>query len=663
MRIDISFKIKQIILLVLLLLEFCVICKSATVLSAAVNACQEQCNERNLALPLERGETSWRQEWLQKCNFQCRVKSCQTGCRYLEKDASLVIPTTSSTTQAPDESTAEPTEPTGSPNTPKECLSVCTSESLAIDSCEQGCRAVFSQVMKQLQTIVNEARVEIETADERLKLKWMFSESNLPTVQEVAAEDVLWFAQTRPVMGSNGWRWSALPMGAFRNGSLSSEVVTPQESSPNIQIRLALAYHNHVVVSKHVHYQTPLELYPNQISIEKSMQIDGSKQLVCWEYKGVVTTFQLTLSSTDGTEMTKFDLGSNSHCNLFANLSSANCCNLKIEALDGEGKILKETSTNFTISENSESSLSDKDLIILANATHLMHFPPSVDYVMEQPPVVFEVPDLLSEGEEITAISGMNNHRRLLVGTSKGNIFMVDPTKNPNETSKDERIFMVRPTKENGPISYVNYDPVQNITYAVEKEKGVVRCVMSKECSLVPNSDQANPTKQLVVDSINGFIYLLNTDHTIKRSTLWRLNATAPAEFIDLTDISGSIFLLDLVSQKVTHKDGEFTEVDLMRSYYNRIFWSRKKCGDTPNDEICFYSEKSSNETKEGDLHFSRYLLTQKFMDFTFFKSQKLSKFINSPPSLTLLCTDSTAKLQWTSPPLLPFQGKLDPQK
>ena len=50
MRIDISFKIKQIILLLLLLLllEFCVICKSATVLSAAVNACQEQCNERNL---------------------------------------------------------------------------------------------------------------------------------------------------------------------------------------------------------------------------------------------------------------------------------------------------------------------------------------------------------------------------------------------------------------------------------------------------------------------------------------------------------------------------------------------------------------------------------------------------------------------------------------
>ena len=61
--------------------------------------------------------------------------------------------------------------------------------------------------------IVNEARVEIETADERLKLKWMFSDSNLPIIQEVAAEDVLWFAQTRPVTGSNGWRWSALPMG------------------------------------------------------------------------------------------------------------------------------------------------------------------------------------------------------------------------------------------------------------------------------------------------------------------------------------------------------------------------------------------------------------------------------------------------------------------
>lgn len=51
----------------------------------------------------------------------------------------------------------------------------------------------------------------------------------------------------------------------------------------------------------------------------------------------------------------------------------------------------------------------------------------------------------------------MNNHHQLLVGTSKGNIFMVDPTKNPNETSKDARIFVVRPTKENGPIAYVTY--------------------------------------------------------------------------------------------------------------------------------------------------------------------------------------------------------------
>ncbi|KAK6025386.1 hypothetical protein OSTOST_08720 [Ostertagia ostertagi] len=145
----------------------------ATVFSNSLKTCQLYCSERNLAFPLARGEFTWNQDDLSKCDYSCRVNSSHHGCRDLDEPLS-------------------------------KCDTRCSEEGITYDSCAQGCHAVEHAFLVQ--------------------------------VQEIAAADVGWYTQSRPANGKTGWKWTALPATAFRNSTLSTDVNIPLEPTTHLQV-------------------------------------------------------------------------------------------------------------------------------------------------------------------------------------------------------------------------------------------------------------------------------------------------------------------------------------------------------------------------------------------------------------------------------------------
>ncbi|KAK5967119.1 hypothetical protein GCK32_004696 [Trichostrongylus colubriformis] len=120
----------------------------ATVFSTSLKTCQLYCSERNLAFPLARGEFTWNQEDLSKCDYSCRVNSCHHGCRNLDEPLS-------------------------------KCETRCTEEGITFDSCTQGCYAVEHAFLVQVQELLYQTTVTIDALDDSLRLRWQFPETVL----------------------------------------------------------------------------------------------------------------------------------------------------------------------------------------------------------------------------------------------------------------------------------------------------------------------------------------------------------------------------------------------------------------------------------------------------------------------------------------------------
>ncbi|VDP14316.1 unnamed protein product [Heligmosomoides polygyrus] len=225
---------------------------------------------------------------------------------------------------------------------------------------------------------------------------------------------------------------------------------------------------------------------------------------------------------------------------------------------------------------------------------------------------------------------------------------------------------------------------MQNAVYVVLHDKGIARCTLEDpSCFLLPNSDSLNPIRAVAVDSINGFLYFLGADHQVYRSELlpfekvenYQLSTIVP--FSDIPSASaievdrekfqllaalknGTILAKNLISGKVTSKrSGEFHAVKRLLIEKDRLFWWREKCGDTPLDEMCFYSE--DNQKDAGDAHFSRYLYSGKIVDFAVLREMALPPTLTPPEKIGLIMSDTKAKVSWIPPVNLPFQGSISP--
>ncbi|ETN82783.1 hypothetical protein NECAME_07788, partial [Necator americanus] len=235
---------------------FCIFCicgnSVATVFSNSLKTCQIHCSERNLAFPLAHGKFTWNQDELATCDYSCRVNSCHHGCRDLDEPLS-------------------------------KCESRCTEEGIAFDSCTQGCHAVEHAFLVQVQELLHQVSVTIDALEQSLRLRWQFPETVLSQVQEVAAADVSWYAQSRPSLAKNGWRWTPLHVTAFRNSTLSSEVHVPLDPTSQVQVRLAFVYRSRVGVSRAITYQMPLRVVPSRIELTSQLQLSNDKVAICWK--------------------------------------------------------------------------------------------------------------------------------------------------------------------------------------------------------------------------------------------------------------------------------------------------------------------------------------------------------------------------------------------
>lgn len=625
---------------------FCICGTSlATVFSNSLKTCQLLCSERNLAFPLARGEFTWKQDDLVKCDFNCRVNSCHHGCRDLDEPLS-------------------------------KCETRCTEEGITFDSCAQGCYAVEQAFLVQVQELLYQVSVTIDALDENLRLRWQFPDAVLAQMQEIAAADVGWFAQSRPTSGKTGWRWTALPNTAFRNSSLSTEVHIPLEPTTQLQVRLALSYRNRVGVSRAVTYQMPLRVVPSKLEITSQLQLAADKVAICWKAEASMTQFKIALATLDGNSL--FTDNTDKRCYLLESLPKENCC--------------RATVTDVTVEEPRQSASVKLDVIqpppppveeaspqsirlVFSTGTRLLQMRNADDYIVSEEPLTipFEIPD----GETITSLEGISSSS-LVVGSSRGSVWFLSLEYNDTLISTTPTVIR-QSEEEEHPATQIEYDSMQNAVYVVLHDKGIARCTLEDpSCFLLPNSDSLNPIRAVAVDSINGFLYFLGADHQVYRSELlpfekvenYQLSTIVP--FSDIPSASaievdrekfqllaalknGTILAKNLISGKVTSKrSGEFHAVKRLLIEKDRLFWWREKCGDTLLDEMCFYSE--DNQKDAGDAHFSRYLYSGKIVDFAVLREMALPPTLTPPEKIGLIMSDTKAKVSWIPPVNLPFQ-------
>ncbi|XGW06355.1 hypothetical protein V3C99_016566 [Haemonchus contortus] len=617
----------------------------ATVFSNSLKTCQLYCSERNLAFPLARGEFTWNQEDLSKCDYNCRVNSCHHGCHDLDEPLS-------------------------------KCETRCTEEGITFDSCAQGCHAVEHAFLVQVQELLYQITVTIDALDESLRLRWQFPENLLAQVQEVAAADVGWYAQSRPSDGKTGWRWTALPPTAFRNSTLSTEINIPFEPTTHLQVRLALSYRNRIGVSRAITYQMPLRVVPSRLEISSQLQVAVDKVAICWKAEASMTQFKIALATLDGNSL--FTETTDKKCYLLESLPKENCCLATVTDVTTEEQ---QQSANVKLdiiqpAAPPEEMVPAPTRLVLSTGTHLLQMRNTDDYIVSEEPLAipFEIP----EGDSITSVEGISS-TSLVVGSNRGSVWLL--SLEYNDTVIYTTPTVIRQSDEvEHPATQIEYDSMQNAIYVVLNDKGIARCTLENpSCYVLPNSDSLNPIRTVAVDSMNGFLYFLGADHQIYRSELlpfekvenYQLSTVTPFSDIPPSTAieidrekfqllaalqNGTILAKNLISGKLTAKrSGEYHAVKRLLIEKNRMFWWREKCGDTPLDEMCFYSEDGQKDA--GDAHFSRYLYSGKIVDFALLSDAILPPTLTPPEKIGLVMSDLRAKISWIPPVNLPFQA------
>ncbi|CAD6187090.1 unnamed protein product [Caenorhabditis auriculariae] len=523
------------------------------------------------------------------------------------------------------------------------CAEKCVEGEVVSLSCHQGCHAVLQYFLSQAQAVFMQARINMEIVEEKMKLKWEFPETVQQDLQEIATADVFWFAQTRPLHGKLGWRWSSLPAG----------------------VRLALSYRNEVLVTRSTTYQMPPSAMSSFVEIVGQLQLSEEKLAVCYKSNQPMQKFRLSLVTLDGNALTAEETVSNKTtnfgCHMFSNLPKENCCGVTVHAVDDSGALTSEASTKLSYFSNAvETQLTDvTNQLVLSNGSHLISAAFD-EYLLSEAPNFsdFQVP----AGDSVSALLGLSESS-LLVGSSKGGLWMVQA--NSNETSLENSpisIELKAPAEDAFRITQIELDRVQKEIYFVLAKKGFSRCSFGvteiTNCITILNSDPINPVVQIAVDATNGFVYTLNGNENVHQIEMFALNVTGEQM------ISGARILTDLSPSKAIFfdddgfnllsalKNGSIVGLNVVTDKVSMV--RSEGFGDAPIDEICFYSEN----TQQGDSIKSRYLYPSALTAFGFVENKNLKPRMMAVDAIGLTVSDKSARVTWTNAKNMPFQGK-----
>ncbi|PIC22584.1 hypothetical protein B9Z55_016584 [Caenorhabditis nigoni] len=626
---------------------------AATVFSSSLKTCQSQCEERNLAYPLDSGEVHW--TGLAEFNYTTRISSCKHGCEDVDERES-------------------------------KCNEKCAEEGIVTNSCKQGCRAVLVSFLAQAQALLIQTRVNMEVLETAMKLKWEFPETLAEELKEIANADIFWFSQTRPLNGILGWRWTSLPQNSFRNSSLVSEVHVPFEHGEHVEVRLALSYRNQVLVSRTTTYHLPLSKAGTTLEVIGQLQLSDDRVAVCYRTNQPTPKFKLTVMTMDDNTINTEE--SISRCHLFSNLPRDNCCKASISAIDEHGATTAfvEIKLDFFVNqveiELSSTALSSR--IIFSNGTHLLENEELAQYALGDSANVIPFP--LPTDDTITAIAGITD-TTIAIGSSKGSLWTFQMSANQTDEDQPSSVIQLKTVGEmDTKITQIEIDHIQRTLYAVQHDKGILRCKLrtmeseeSPTCVLIVNNDALNPPKEITLDPVNGHIYSLNVDNKVYRTEMIAFNATgietvaslqylkdmSPSNgiFFDVSKFllysalqNGSMMTLNPVTDQAhIFKDSGYTDVQNFRIKSDMIYWMKKKCGETDADENCIFTENL--QRSEEDIP-NKFTYSSALMSYSFLEEILLKPRTVAVSSIALLTSDKTGRVSWDEASTLPFQAQ-----
>eukprot|EP00080_Pristionchus_pacificus_P014883 PDM74903.1 rol-3 [Pristionchus pacificus] len=674
----------------------------STLVSTSSAECRERCTDRAMAFPLPRYSLVYADDSIDKeCSFDCKRKACEDGCSELSTSMGA-------------------------------CESKCVEKGSAIESCMQGCQALEDIFLSGVQELIDTVSVNIDMSDSGVHLTWTFPDTRSLQLSELATKGVKWFTHSRSATGMNdGWIWHELDSTSFTNSTLNASIILPAQSSPQLQVRLSLRWHDRIAVSRSISYQISARFLSPELALTASIQTSPNSYAICWRSNRIQSTFRVTLTTLDGHAISSEE--TTERCHQLRDLPRENCCRATVadvikvksttttttttvSSVEGEEEeesasanvttttitpIEEEIVDQFTVKIELVSvpvSAEMEDKLVFTNGSHILVLNSVDDYVIASNPSI--IPFDLAEGDSITALAGVSGNS-LVSGTEKGGLWMITLDANANEnkevsndanetitTTSSPRILIVAsPQKairdsDGTAIRHVAYDSMEESVYAVLSTKGLLRCSLrsSIPCTFYA-SDPINPIKSIAVDSWNGFLYMINSNKDVYQAELFPYNALDVYSFVSLKKVSsispalliemnqeaqslvavldnGTVVERDVItsSTRILRDGATLAKAKSFRISSGRLFWTKLKCGDTPLDEVCFYSEESTPETG-GESHFSRYLYAGRIDDLAFLSPPRLPPLILAPNQIGLITFTNVARITWTPPQPLPFQA------
>uniref|UniRef100_A0A7E4UPM6 receptor protein-tyrosine kinase n=1 Tax=Panagrellus redivivus TaxID=6233 RepID=A0A7E4UPM6_PANRE len=378
---------------------------AGTVFSNSLQLCSEQCVDRNLAIPLASGSLHWRAADFVECDYACHIDSCQTGCKDLEQLNS---------------------------SCDERCGAV-----KARDSCLQGCYAVSSIFLHQIQYLLNHATVESKFDSlHGTILTWSFGEAYSLTIKEISSASIQWHAQSRmhltQLKAGAGWKWTEFPPGSFKESVANVEVAIPNEESPEIEVRLAAIWRDKTVVSRtFLHTISGTTPKPKHPLLTTVTQAGPTEVLACWDGDSGSYTVKVW---PDGKNEPLTTIKTTASCQLLRGLPGVEngvdpkykvgVSDADSEEVDSATVEISEPRRDFRISP----------IIIFTNGTAIMRLTDPNDFLL-----LGEMPLLgvtLGPTAKITAIAAVN-HRNLFIGLSDGTILALKVLSNLRRDPRD----------------------------------------------------------------------------------------------------------------------------------------------------------------------------------------------------------------------------------
>uniref|UniRef100_A0A1I8EBK5 receptor protein-tyrosine kinase n=1 Tax=Wuchereria bancrofti TaxID=6293 RepID=A0A1I8EBK5_WUCBA len=521
--------------------------------------------------------------------------------------------------------------------------------------------------MLLIEGLLSHVQVEIEDSPVGVNTIWSLSSDYGSVISDILVDDIKWAVQSRPANASVSW-YTTIFKKAFKIETLEASIIVPSVFAEEIELRLCISWRSYTIVSPthRLQINDTDNAKPLPPTIISHLQTSANSFVVCWR-SALKRLYKISLYSLDEKEIST-TLVENT-CYLFQGVPTDNCCRVEIGYANNDTASVSLRIDLINIERKPESTTQ----LIFTNGTSVMKLYDIDDYAVLSDPKL--IPFELKPGRSITALCTVSAER-LLIALDDGSIYWL--------TIGDEVLSGILRSPDGTAIVHMDVDHMQDAVYAVLFKKGILRCgLIDCRNSTILTTNTINYIEYISIDSWNGHIYCilnggevfsiplfpLDAPHILPFSATEKMPTIAFAieaepensRLISLTQ-TGSILAINIVNQSVTdlrlniEVSDMYSNIKKAHFFGERLFWTSTTCGDTHSWDSCLYGEEYDVEKKK--MHLNRYLYSGRVVDFVFLRDSPMPITITAPSKIGLITADSTARVTWGSPILLPFQAQ-----